>query len=101
MTKQKRQPRIVYTRCTRRKAMRNPVMFVLLALLILCLGFFYLGYTSAHYGHGYTEQERTEFNRLLEKVSATKKQSDKRAVIMDLWNISEADLDKPVILWKE
>lgn len=69
----------------------------LIALTALC-GFVWLSYASEPYGHGYTEKERRDMDRLVESVT---KPTSKREAIMDLWNLTEADIARPVTLWRD
>jgi len=95
-------PRIVYTRPIRRIAKRNPVT---IALPLLALGaFIWLAiYSQAHTNHGYSPEDVRALNTLVESLNNAKKPvsgaNERRAAIMDIYNISEADVSAPVILW--
>jgi hypothetical protein len=98
-------PRIVYTRHARKVAKRNPVT---IAMPLLALGAYLWLAIYSQQEHGYTKQERQQMERLIEGVAPVKHaggkprkmtEAEKRIAIMQVWNISEADLTQPVVLW--
>ncbi len=68
-------------------------------------GFIWLSYASTHYGHGYSAKERASMDRLVEshvafRIKQQPMSSYQREAVMDLWQLSEADIAKPVIFFK-
>lgn len=101
----KKQPRIVYSRPMRKTARRNPIT---VALPLLALGaFIWLAIysQSANSAGGYSEKDRKAFNALVERELGGKSQpiqkDKRRAIIMDIYNITEADIANPVALWRD
>jgi hypothetical protein len=103
-----KQPRIVYSRNIRHKAKRNPIAIV---VPLVSLGLFiwlaiaaqaHSEQSSSAHGsasHGYSAEDRQAMQRLVMRETAKPTHDSKRAAIMDIWNISENDLAKPVKLW--
>lgn len=92
-----KQPRIVYTKHMRKVARRNPIT-IIVPIMAVAL-FAWLAYASEPYKRLNCE-DLGRCNLKTGEVYDTAK-LDRRAAIMDLWNLTEADLAKPVVLWRD